>query len=502
MQKEPRIAIIGAGIAGLSAGIYARMNGFEAHIFERNSQCGGVCQSWQRNGYTVNGSIHWLLGSAPGSEFYEMWRELGVIEDTAFFHHGRFLEYEAAGGRRFSFFTDAYKMRQALLEWAPEDKAPIEELFQAILTIAAHPLPLPRAGMKNRMLTLAKTLFTEFPLIRSMVHWQPLTVGEFSMRFQNPHIRKMFASLWHSEISMAFLLVQLAYAHLGSASYPLGGSGAFIEKLQNRFLDLSGHLHLGTGVQKIKVENGKARSVVLDYDLEVNADYFISAADGHHTLFQLLGEQYLSSSQTEAFSRLEPFPGLLYFSAGIRRDFSEIPNSILGYSMPLRNPVTVGRDVLDRVTFQIYNFDSGLCSEGKTLITALIPSTYSFWKAKWDQGEEAYKAAREGISKALLDNLNLRFPGLLEQVDFADLATPVTYERETGNYRGSYEGWLPTPASLRLSVPQQVKNVSNLWLAGHWVSPGGGMPPAAFTGRKAVEEICIQSGKEFETQTW
>jgi phytoene dehydrogenase-like protein len=57
------IIIIGAGIAGLSAGCYARMNGYDATIFELHSQPGGLCTAWNRKGYTFDGCIHYLFGS-------------------------------------------------------------------------------------------------------------------------------------------------------------------------------------------------------------------------------------------------------------------------------------------------------------------------------------------------------------------------------------------------------------------------------------------------------
>ncbi len=38
-----RIAIIGGGIAGLSAGCYGRMNGYETEIFEMHTPRRAVC---------------------------------------------------------------------------------------------------------------------------------------------------------------------------------------------------------------------------------------------------------------------------------------------------------------------------------------------------------------------------------------------------------------------------------------------------------------------------
>ena len=55
---DKSIIIIGAGIAGLSAGCYAQMNGYGTQIFEMHDKPGGLCTSWERQGYTFNGSIH------------------------------------------------------------------------------------------------------------------------------------------------------------------------------------------------------------------------------------------------------------------------------------------------------------------------------------------------------------------------------------------------------------------------------------------------------------
>ena len=55
------IIIIGAGIAGLSAGCYGQMNNYQTRIFEMHNLPGGLCTSWKRQGYTIDGCLHWLV---------------------------------------------------------------------------------------------------------------------------------------------------------------------------------------------------------------------------------------------------------------------------------------------------------------------------------------------------------------------------------------------------------------------------------------------------------
>jgi phytoene dehydrogenase-like protein len=77
------ILIVGAGIGGLAAGCYARMNGYPTTILEMHTTPGGVCTSWHRDGYTFDGSIHNLGGTSPDSALHGMWRELGVVPALA-----------------------------------------------------------------------------------------------------------------------------------------------------------------------------------------------------------------------------------------------------------------------------------------------------------------------------------------------------------------------------------------------------------------------------------
>ena len=91
------VIIIGAGIAGLSAGCYGQMNGYQTQIYELHDKPGGLCTAWKRKGYTFDISMHFLVGSKSGPH-HQMWRELGVVnEDTRFHYHDEIARVESAG---------------------------------------------------------------------------------------------------------------------------------------------------------------------------------------------------------------------------------------------------------------------------------------------------------------------------------------------------------------------------------------------------------------------
>ena len=77
-----KIIIVGAGLAGLTAGIYARQSGFDVTIYESHSIPGGASTSWRRKGYYFEGGLQWLTGSSSQTQLNKLWREVGALDDT------------------------------------------------------------------------------------------------------------------------------------------------------------------------------------------------------------------------------------------------------------------------------------------------------------------------------------------------------------------------------------------------------------------------------------
>ncbi len=80
-----------------------------------------------------------------------------------------------------------------------------------------------------------------------------------------------------------------------------------------------------------------------------------------------------------------------------------------------------------------------------------------------------------------------------------DVATPMTFERYTANWKGSMEGWLPTTNNLTLQMKKTLPGLQNFYMAGQWVQPGGGLPSGVMTARESIQMICKKDDKTFQT---
>jgi phytoene dehydrogenase-like protein len=212
---EKSIIIIGAGVAGLAAGCYARMNGYRATIFELHELPGGLCTAWERRGYIFDGCIHYLFGSGEGQPFYDMWTELGAVQDRPMVDH---TEYQRItdGRDTLTVYTDPDLLQRHMLDLAPEDASLIRSFINGIHQFTKFDMSAmyckPRAimnPMDYRALGMAM-----LPYLMPVLKWSTLSAGEFAGKFKNPFLRKAIPQIFSwDEAPVMMGMSLLAYMH-------------------------------------------------------------------------------------------------------------------------------------------------------------------------------------------------------------------------------------------------------------------------------------------------
>ncbi len=494
------IIVIGGGIAGLSAGCYGQMNGFKTRIFEMHKKKpGGLCTAWKRQGYTVDGCIHWLVGSSERSNFYRIWKDLGALEEKKIVDFDEYGRLEGADGRTFIVYTNIDKLERHMKELAPEDALVIDEFIAAIRKCTRFEPPLEKAPEVMSLFDLLKMMATNLGLMRLLWKWNKVSLADFGNRFRNQLIRKAFPLLFRPEFPMTFMLMTFAWMHNRAAGYPVGGSLPFAKAIEKRYLSLGGEMIYQSKVAKVITENGRAAGVSLEDGTEHRADYVISAADGHSTIFGMLDGKYVDDTIRGYYDKLIPFPPLMYIALGVNRSFPEVPPSA-GLALELKEPLIVGGVPHAYLGVHIYNFDPTLAPQGKTVLIVMLSTDYEYWRTL-RENDVLYKAEKEMIADKVVSLLDKRFPGLASQVEMRDVASPTTFVRYTGNWKGSYEGWQITPKTWNLGqvMKKTLPGLSNFYMAGQWVEPGGGLPAVAMSGRNVIQIICKKEKRTFTT---
>jgi phytoene dehydrogenase-like protein len=496
---DKSIIIIGAGIAGLAAGCYGRMNGYGVQIFEQDSRPGGLCTAWERKGYTINGGLCVLGGSGPGTSFYRIWEELSVVPKIRMIDYDYCLIIEGAEGKTFFMHNDIDRFERHLKELAPEDSRLIEEFTQGARVLAEYDLPVEKAQELLTPFDKMKIMFTRFPLLRAIGKYKKVSIKEFSGRFKNPFLREAFyqvKALFSDDAPVLLFQLFLAWFHLKSAGFPEGGSLEFARAIERHYFELGGAVQYRKRVAKILVENGHAVGVRLEDGSEHYADYVISAADGRTTIFEMLDGNYLDDKIREYYEKLSVGPSPILIALGVSRLFKELPHAAFGIIYRLKAPVTIGGKEVSWLRPMIYNYDPSLAPEAKTAMRVVLPSDYDYWRKFWDN-PVLYREEKEKIADTVIGLLEQRFPGISAQVEMRDVATPITFERYTGNWKGSCIGWDVTTKTFSMPMSKTLPGLRNFWMAGQWVEPGGGIPMVAVSGRNVIQLVCKQDKKPF-----
>ncbi len=489
------IIIIGAGIAGLAAGCYAQMNGYRTQIFEMHNKPGGLCTSWKRKDYIIDGCLHWLVGSSPSNSFHRIWKELGALPGPRIIEHDIFISIEAEAGKVFNVYTDVDRLEQHMLELAPQDRKTIQKFTNAVRDCARVELPIDKAPELYGAADLPRLATQMLPFLKLMNTWKKVTIEDFASEFKDQFLRRAFPLTFNlPDFPMMVVLMTLAWMQQKSAGFPQGGSLEFSRSIERHYLKLGGEIHYRTPVNKILVSDGKAIGVRLSDGANRHSDIVISAADGHATLFHMLGEKYLTNKVRKYYEKLPLFPPLVQVTLGVARSFDGAPRLLL---FPLKQPVVIAGKEEKLLGVQIFNFDPTLAPPGKTVIDVKFYSEYEYWK-NLKQSPKSYKEEKEKIAAQVIDLLEQRFPGLAGQVEMTDVATPITWERYTGNWRASFEGWLITTKTFGMSMRKTLRGLKNFYMCGQWVEPGGGVPSAALSARNLIQVICKRDKKSFE----
>jgi phytoene dehydrogenase-like protein len=502
------IAIIGAGIAGLSAGCYLQMNGYETHIFEAHAIPGGLCTGWRRNGYTFDGCIHWLAGSGPASPFHQMWGELLDLSGVRFVDHDlRFdIELDRAdrhGDRVFHLYADLDRLEGYLKDIAPEDASEIDDFVGSIRTLQKYELPsLWDIGMEIRTWRHKLKLLKYLPFLVYAQKWSKITNVQFAERLKNPFLRAGFRRFFADRASSILgMTMQLAMFDQKCAGFPIGGSLPFAQKIAARYESLGGTIHYRAPVRSILVEHDRAVGIVLENGQSQAADTVISAADGHWTILKALNGQYVDPSIRDLYDgkTLEVFESMILVSLGIARTFDTESHLV---RFPLPAPISVADgSCFERMEAHVYNYDPTLAPPGKTVVTVtLYTRNHAYWTELRDRDRKAYQAAKDKLARQVIERLDARFGGIKENVEVVDVATPATFIRYTRNWQGSYQGWYPSSDLLTAKpLSKTLPGLERFYMIGQWVEPGGGLPIVAQAGRNVAQMVCKRDGKRFRS---
>jgi len=492
---KKKVIVIGGGIAGLSAGVYALRCGFDATILESHSIAGGNCTSWKRGGYLFEGGMHWLTGSNNKDAINKLWRYTGALDSSVKIHCDEpFIEYNH-NGTPIRLYRDVDATEKHWLALSPADEKEIRGMCDNIRKMKNLAMPVTdlrgvKTTRKNRMpLSLLFSAISAFGIMRK---FSKISRDVYINRFAHEGLRNLIRSCTSDKSGVVPLFFTMGILARGDGGFPEGGSLPFAGRIVKTFASLGGELLLNTRAERVIVENGKAAGVIAG-GKRLDADAVIITADTmaiDHLFDAPLKADWLDEMRAVTEPTMATFVSL-----GIKADLRKYQKGLV---FKLEQPIALDTQTYEYLSVNNYAADPVYSPEGKTALTTFLGGdTYGFWKKA--KADNRYGEEKQKIADAVISALAEQMPEIRGNVEVCDVATPLTYERYCGNWKGSWMTEM-TPSMKMKTYPAAIKGLSGVYFAGHRMMPPGGLPVALMSGRTAVQYLCRDTDTLFVSE--
>lgn len=493
-----KIVIVGGGIAGLSAGIYAQKVGFQSEIYEKHNILGGQCTGWYRKGFFIDNCIHWLTGTKKGTSLYELWQEVGALGDNVeLIQADKFYTVEK-NNEKISLWKDISRTEQEMLALSPKDEVEIRKFIKYVKLAKSMEMPVDKPMDMMRPWEYISMGMKMSGMAKVLKEYGKISIKELSDRFKHPLLKSLIKDYMLEEYVAFSLLVSYATFASGNGAIPKGGSLEMVKRMQNKYEKIGGIVHTGKDVAKVKINNNKAEGIILADDSFTESDYVICTCDTHFTFNSLLDRKYMEPKLKKAYENRKDNPVTSGFQIAfaIESDCSEVDGSLIFDCEPLK----VGTSVVHGIGIKSYDYEPSFSPKGKTILQVnflQLEKDFEYWRNLY-QNRTKYQEEKKRLVNEVLERIVEHFPKLCGKIEVLDCWTPVTYGRYCNAYCGAYMSFAMTKNSNNQRFSGIIKGLDNVVIASQWLQSPGGLPTAAVMGKFAIQRILKKEKKPYK----
>lgn len=490
-----KIAIIGAGISGLSAAAYAAKAGHEVHVYEKHEQAGGRARQFEAEGFTfdMGPSWYWMPDiiekffadfGQKASSFYNLVPldpqfEIIFEDDTLAVPRkfeemkAMFEQTEAGAGKKLADFMKVakYKYEVGMQDFVEKPCLSWTEFISPKIATSA---------LKLNLLSDFRTYVAKY--------------------FSNPKLRALmefpviFLGASPKDIPALYSLMNYGGYALGTW-YPIGGFHQLVLAMQKTAEAQGAQFHFGQGVDKISANGNRVTGLVLNGEFQ-EFDTVIASSDYHHT--ETLLDRQLRNYDEQYWKSRTFAPSCLIYYLGLNEQIPKLQHHTLFFE-----------NELDAHVEEIYHSkvwpknplfyaccpsktDPTVAPEGKENLFLLMPLAI---------GLEDSEEVREKYLHDMLSRIE-------QHTGAHNLANKLAYKRsycvsdfinDYNAYGGNAYGLANTLRQTAVLKPTiRNKHLRNLFYTGQLTVPGPGVPPAIISGRIAANEVNKLQIKRYE----
>lgn len=464
------VAIIGAGLGGLTAGAKLAREGKKVLLVEQHSQPGGCATTFKRRDFTLEVGLHEMDGLGPRDMKTRIFNELDITNNITLVRIPEFYNFSGSKGT-IAIPHDPIEARIKLKEAFPNETSGIDAYFEQLLNPKRKTpdgQPIPDSSVGKFLDSIINDEYLKLILL-----------GNLGYFHDDPY-----------SLSLAYYTIAQGSYYTGGASFIKGGSQVLSNHLASFITNHGGEVVLNHVVTGFVEKEGKLTGIEYRKSKGSSNETIIAHADdilANAALpniinflpidYKLRAEEQLKNQALGA--------SLLTLYFGFKSNLDVIGSKyystfIFDDSVKSQADIAINnRDSFERRSFTFVDYgriDSGLAPKDKSVGAICCIDYLSDWE---NLSKEEYRRNKEEVAQVLIDRLEKVLPGIRSQIEYYEVGTSLSVKRYTLNPGGAVYGFAQTPARTPFDMSLLPEN---LHVASAWGPTGGGFSGAIYGG--------------------
>ncbi len=484
---KKKIAVIGAGISGLSAAAYAAKAGNEVHVFEQHAIPGGRARQFTTdNGYTfdMGPSWYWMPDiiedffndfGAKVSDYYqlislnpqfEMIFADGNMQVPRDYKELRdyFELLEPGASIKLDEFMEAsrYKYEVGMREFVQKPCHSWSEFFS---------IKVIKSSLKLNLLSNFRSYVKKY--------------------FNHPHLVSLmefpviFLGASPKDIPALYSLMNYGGYALGTW-YPMGGFYELVKAMHSIAQQQGAIFHFNTKIESLDVSNNKIQELFINRQSH-KFDEVIASVDYHHAE-ALLPAAYRNYKETYWEERTFA-PSCLIYYIGLKEKLGNIKHHTLFFENDLDqhiDEIYEHKSWPEKPLFYVCcpsKTDPSVAPEGHENLFLLMPLAIDI---------EDNEDIREKYFHEMITRIEKHTGAkqIIDKIDYKRSYCVSDFIQDYNAYKGNAYGLANTLNQTAVWKPSiKNKKIDNLYYTGQLTVPGPGVPPSIISGKIVAQEI-------------
>lgn len=508
------VCVVGSGIGGLSCAAMLSLYGYSVAVFESHYAPGGAAHGYSINGYHFDTGPSFFSGLNPNippklsnplrTVLDAIGEEVECIPYKTFglkFPEGDFIHTTKFGLR--GGVLDQVSGSQAVQEW--------DTMMNKMKPLASVVDAMPTAALRADV-GVAITTAQFLPNFASLNPLENLKLTKpFSFILDNANVKDKFARNWLDLLcfclsglpadgtitaEMAMMMGEF-YDPDAIMDCPKGGAKSIVDALVRGIEKRGGEIFLNQRVDKINIEDGRAKGIVLKKKGKVvKAKKAVVSNLSVWDLFKsgIVDNDAFPAKFVEDKKATPIGKSFMHLHLGFKATRKELEQFEAHYMyMDSWERGIEAEDNAVLVSIPSVHDDS-LAPTDEAVLHAYTPATenYERWAHIKNRKSEEYELLKEERSQYLWKVLETIIPDIRQRATHVQVGTPLTHERFLNRYKGSYG---PAIKAGEGSFPFPGTPVKGLLLTGDSCFPGIGVPAVAGSGLLTANSVSFDSIK-------